>query len=195
MRCVFGTGCQDVTRGILSSRTSARADTYAYRLISRQILSRQSREKKQDDSRYLYHQRKPIRKQSQSSSKRIHTFLITPIRQYTANYYRGANHRRPWAMATTILPLELIDRCIGSVIWVLMKNETEFTGTLMGFDDYVSESRCLLDLLPASFSFGLTCQNGADLWTRADMVLKDVKELYVSHSLVQHSLALRSLFP
>ncbi|CAD6580235.1 MAG: RNA-binding protein lsm5, partial [Tremellales sp. Tagirdzhanova-0007] len=41
-------------------------------------------------------------------------------------------------MATTILPLELIDRCIGSVIWVLMKNETEFTGTLMGFDDYVN---------------------------------------------------------
>jgi hypothetical protein len=42
-------------------------------------------------------------------------------------------------MATTILPLELVDRCIGSPIWVLMKNEREFTGTLMGFDDYVSE--------------------------------------------------------
>ena len=44
------------------------------------------------------------------------------------------------ATATTILPLELVDRCIGSKIWVLMKNEREFTGTLMGFDDYVSES-------------------------------------------------------
>lgn len=43
------------------------------------------------------------------------------------------------AMASTILPLELVDRCIGSPIWVLMKNEREFTGTLMGFDDYVSE--------------------------------------------------------
>lgn len=42
-------------------------------------------------------------------------------------------------MATTILPLELVDRCIGSSIWVLMKNEREFTGTLKGFDDYVSE--------------------------------------------------------
>jgi len=41
-------------------------------------------------------------------------------------------------MASTILPLELVDRCIGSPIWVLMKNEREFTGTLMGFDDYVS---------------------------------------------------------
>lgn len=42
-------------------------------------------------------------------------------------------------MASTILPLELVDRCIGSSIWVLMKNEREFVGTLMGFDDYVSE--------------------------------------------------------
>jgi U6 snRNA-associated Sm-like protein LSm5 len=42
-------------------------------------------------------------------------------------------------MASTILPLELVDRCIGSSIWVLMKNEREYTGTLMGFDDYVSE--------------------------------------------------------
>ncbi|KAK4687210.1 U6 snRNA-associated Sm-like protein LSm5, partial [Tremellales sp. Uapishka_1] len=41
-------------------------------------------------------------------------------------------------MASTILPLELVDRCIGSSIWVLMKNEREFTGTLMGFDDYVN---------------------------------------------------------
>ncbi|WVN88085.1 uncharacterized protein L203_103284 [Cryptococcus depauperatus CBS 7841] len=55
-------------------------------------------------------------------------------------------------MASTILPLELIDRCIGSPIWVLMKNEREFTGTLMGFDDYVN------------------------------MVLKDVKEYEVTTS-------------
>jgi U6 snRNA-associated Sm-like protein LSm5 len=41
-------------------------------------------------------------------------------------------------MASTILPLELVDRCIGSQIHVIMKNEREFTGTLMGFDDYVS---------------------------------------------------------
>ncbi|OWZ81046.1 U6 snRNA-associated Sm-like protein LSm5 [Cryptococcus neoformans Bt85] len=55
-------------------------------------------------------------------------------------------------MASTILPLELVDRCIGSPIWVLMKNEREFTGTLMGFDDYVN------------------------------MVLKDVKEYEVTAS-------------
>ncbi len=39
---------------------------------------------------------------------------------------------------TTILPLELVDKCIGSQIWVLMKSDKEFTGTLLGFDDYVN---------------------------------------------------------
>jgi hypothetical protein len=34
---------------------------------------------------------------------------------------------------------ELIDRCINSRIWVIMKGDREFVGTLMGFDDYVSE--------------------------------------------------------
>lgn len=48
-------------------------------------------------------------------------------------------------MASTILPLELVDRCIGSDIWVLMKNDREFTGTLLGFDDYVSE--CISGIL------------------------------------------------
>lgn len=45
--------------------------------------------------------------------------------------------------------LELIDSCIGSKIWVVMKSEKEFTGTLKYFDDYVN------------------------------MVLEDVTELYV----------------
>ncbi|TIB77240.1 hypothetical protein E3Q22_03148 [Wallemia mellicola] len=44
-------------------------------------------------------------------------------------------------MASQILPLapiELIDKCIGSRIWVIMKNEREFVGTLQGFDDFVN---------------------------------------------------------
>ena len=45
---------------------------------------------------------------------------------------------------------ELIDRCIGSKIWIVMKGDKEFVGTLKGFDDYVN------------------------------MVLEDVTELYVS---------------
>ncbi|KAI8853494.1 CRE-LSM-5 protein [Chytridium lagenaria] len=42
------------------------------------------------------------------------------------------------AMASALLPLELVDKCIGSRIWVLMKSEKEFVGTLLGFDDFVS---------------------------------------------------------
>lgn len=34
--------------------------------------------------------------------------------------------------------IELIDSCIGSKIWVVMKSEKEFTGTLKYFDDYVN---------------------------------------------------------
>ncbi|CDR47699.1 CYFA0S36e00562g1_1 [Cyberlindnera fabianii] len=36
------------------------------------------------------------------------------------------------------LPLELVDKCIGSRVWVLMSSEKEFTGTLVGFDDFVN---------------------------------------------------------
>jgi len=37
-----------------------------------------------------------------------------------------------------VLPLELVDQCIGSRIWVILKSKKEFVGTLLGFDDYVS---------------------------------------------------------
>lgn len=50
---------------------------------------------------------------------------------------------------STLLPLELVDKCIGSRIWVIMKGECfchivefvgdkEIVGTLTGFDDYVN---------------------------------------------------------
>ncbi|GMH57189.1 hypothetical protein TL16_g02314 [Triparma laevis f. inornata] len=41
-------------------------------------------------------------------------------------------------MATKVMPLELIDKCIGSRLWVIMKNSKELVGTLRGFDDYVN---------------------------------------------------------
>eukprot|EP00544_Gedaniella_sp_CCMP2646_P003975 CAMPEP_0202482454 /NCGR_PEP_ID=MMETSP1361-20130828/1855_1 /ASSEMBLY_ACC=CAM_ASM_000849 /TAXON_ID=210615 /ORGANISM="Staurosira complex sp., Strain CCMP2646" /LENGTH=93 /DNA_ID=CAMNT_0049110327 /DNA_START=27 /DNA_END=308 /DNA_ORIENTATION=- len=41
-------------------------------------------------------------------------------------------------MANRILPLELIDKAIGSQIWILMRGKTEIVGTLRGFDDYVN---------------------------------------------------------
>lgn len=44
-----------------------------------------------------------------------------------ANFNANANSR-----------VELIDKCINSRIWVVMKGDKEFTGTLLGFDDYVN---------------------------------------------------------
>jgi U6 snRNA-associated Sm-like protein LSm5 len=41
-------------------------------------------------------------------------------------------------MASRILPLELIDKAIGSEIWILLRGSKEIVGTLRGFDDYVS---------------------------------------------------------
>ena len=39
---------------------------------------------------------------------------------------------------SAVLPLELVDKCIGSPVWVLMKGDKELTGTLKGFDDFVN---------------------------------------------------------
>jgi U6 snRNA-associated Sm-like protein LSm5 len=47
-------------------------------------------------------------------------------------------------MATRILPLELIDKAIGSRIWILLRGTKEIVGTLRGFDDYVSSFRFLM---------------------------------------------------
>ena len=36
------------------------------------------------------------------------------------------------------LPLALIEKCIGSQIWVILKGDTELVGTFRGFDDFVN---------------------------------------------------------
>ena len=87
--------------------------------------------------------------------------------------------------------LELIDRCIGSRIHVILKNDREFTGTLLGFDDFVSEfvsfqipepawisGRDIDDMHLLQLYFQLP-QNG---WTVEDMVLEDVNEYQTAPS-------------
>jgi small nuclear ribonucleoprotein (snRNP)-like protein len=44
----------------------------------------------------------------------------------------------PSAVTVQLLPLELVDKCIGSKIHVIMKSDKEIVGTLLGFDDYVN---------------------------------------------------------
>lgn len=42
------------------------------------------------------------------------------------------------APASGILPLELIDKCIGKQITIILKGDKEFEGTLTGIDDFVN---------------------------------------------------------
>ncbi|XP_037077689.1 U6 snRNA-associated Sm-like protein LSm5 [Pollicipes pollicipes] len=44
----------------------------------------------------------------------------------------------PNPSSTQILPLELVDKCIGSRLHIIMKNDKEIVGTLCGFDDFVN---------------------------------------------------------
>ena len=45
---------------------------------------------------------------------------------------------QPAVAIVQLLPLELVDKCIGSRIHVIMKSDKEIVGTLLGFDDYVN---------------------------------------------------------
>ncbi|CAH6875075.1 unknown_gene_11078 [Phodopus roborovskii] len=45
------------------------------------------------------------------------------------------------------LPLELVDKCIGSRIHIVMKSDKEIVGTLLGFDDFfIPEGRRITKL-------------------------------------------------
>ena len=61
------------------------------------------------------------------------------VRRTTAQHHHSAaGYTHIITMATRILPLELIDKAIGSQIWILMRGSKEVVGTLRGFDDYVN---------------------------------------------------------
>ena len=53
----------------------------------------------------------------------------------------GSSSRMTSASSTTVpslLPLELVDKAIGSRLHIIMKNDKEIVGTLLGFDDFVN---------------------------------------------------------
>lgn len=43
-----------------------------------------------------------------------------------------------------LVSTELVDKCIGSRIHIVMKNDKEIVGTLLGFDDFVSILLCIV---------------------------------------------------
>jgi small nuclear ribonucleoprotein (snRNP)-like protein len=38
--------------------------------------------------------------------------------------------------ASHILPQEMLDKCIGTKVWIITKTDREIGGILRGFDDY-----------------------------------------------------------
>ncbi|TRY50255.1 Sm-like protein LSm5 [Cryptosporidium tyzzeri] len=52
-----------------------------------------------------------------------------------ANKSQGGSNQKG---GNIILPLALIDKCIGNRIYVVMKGDKEFSGVLRGFDEYVN---------------------------------------------------------
>ncbi|KAJ6299273.1 hypothetical protein OIU76_020276 [Salix suchowensis] len=50
----------------------------------------------------------------------------------------SSNRKKVVILVFPPLKTELIDRCIGSKIWVIMKGDKELVGTLRGFDVYVN---------------------------------------------------------
>ena len=46
--------------------------------------------------------------------------------------------RRRLTAPGPLVRAELIDKCIGSRMWVIMRGDKELVGTLRGFDDYVN---------------------------------------------------------
>jgi U6 snRNA-associated Sm-like protein LSm5 len=49
-----------------------------------------------------------------------------------------APKKAPTGNPSHLLPSELIDRCVGSKIWVIMRGDKELVGTLRGFDVFVN---------------------------------------------------------
>ena len=51
---------------------------------------------------------------------------------------RNAARRLSDTAPGPLVRAELIDKCIGSRMWVIMRGDKELVGTLRGFDDYVN---------------------------------------------------------
>ena len=88
-------------------------------------------------------------------------------------------------MASQLMPLELVDKCIGSRIHIIMRNDKEIVGTLLGFDVFVNmvSFQCLEKThYSASPSF-LHFQNGEN---RAEKVVMRKTLVILSKKLETH---------
>ncbi|MCD7460405.1 secondary alcohol dehydrogenase (SADH1) [Datura stramonium] len=81
---------------------------------------------------YIKYQFQPSNKSAlaqKSLESQVFAFQLTTVRILRAKektFVKSPSHH------------QLIDRCIGSKIWVIMKGDKELVGTLRGFDVYVN---------------------------------------------------------
>ncbi|XP_076649198.1 U6 snRNA-associated Sm-like protein LSm5 isoform X2 [Halictus rubicundus] len=73
-----------------------------------------------------------------SGETKFHWFVIFLLSYSAAWYYFATMTSSVSTNPSTLLPLELVDKCIGSRIHIIMKNDKEIVGTLLGFDDFVN---------------------------------------------------------
>ena len=64
-------------------------------------------------------------------------------------------------MASQLMPLELVDKCIGSRIHIIMRNDKEIVGTLLGFDDFVNMVR---NVVKVGFFINFFWIFGKNIW-------------------------------
>ena len=82
------------------------------------------------------------------------------------------------AAAPAHLPLEIIDKCVGQKIWILLKGGSEFVGTLRGFDDFVNMVRVCGRWAPAAALAALPLlTSSARASNSPPQVLDDVTEI------------------
>lgn len=65
------------------------------------------------------------------STMPVTSSTLLPLGKCCSSRYTSVHH-------FLSLLLELVDKCIGSRIHIIMKNDKEIVGTLLGFDDFVN---------------------------------------------------------
>lgn len=66
------------------------------------------------------------------------SFGGNPVEKGTLAHPPMAGERTSAGSVPQVLPLELMDKCIGSRLLVIMRGERELVGTLRGFDEFVN---------------------------------------------------------
>merc|ERR1712226_299904 len=72
------------------------------------------------------------------TDKKYQTSIQSLILSSTDNMASATASATAASNPSLLLPFELIDKCIGSKIHIIMKTEREIVGTFLGFDDYVN---------------------------------------------------------